>query len=108
LIFCSAIKGKSVHLLKANAKRRKTKTDIEVLEHEAMLVEGEKTENAQELLSLRAENNLLKQNNDNGVNATKILNDLLQKGELVQDGDGEISVAESQPPSDSQSERFLI
>ena len=84
MIFCSAIKGKSVHLLKANAKRRKTKTDIEVLEHEAMLVETEKTENAQELLSLRAENNLLKENNDNGANASKILNDLLQKGELIQ------------------------
>ena len=84
MIFCSAIKGKSVHLLKANAKRRKTKTDIEVLEHEAMLVEAEKTENAQELLSLRAENNLLKENNDNGANASKILNDLLQKGELIQ------------------------
>ena len=83
MIFCSAIKGKSVHLLKANAKRRKTKTDIEVLEHEAMLVEAEKTEKAEELLSLRAENNLLKETNDNGANATKILNGLLQKGELI-------------------------
>ena len=73
-----------------------------------MLAEAETTEKAQELLSLRAENNLLKQNNDNGTNATKILSDLLQKGELVQNEDGEIQVPESQSVSDSQSQQFVI
>ena len=75
-----------------------------------MIAEDEKNRSIQRL---QAENALLKSNNDNGTNATKILSDMLQLGDLYQDEDGEIQVNEEKVSSkmrasESQSEHFII